>query len=170
MIQCLAQGHHKYHDRDSNPHASAGNTRAWVQWTRPLCNNTAIFCLLMTPTAHWSKCSERAKQLYVSATTEQKCQFDTALKLIQWLNCKTVSTQVWRLGMRANQFLKNTRWIFQIGVRRANVKQILCFSIFKISSVKIHIERGEGLLECKIGLGFLSVLFSNAHPVIVRDD
>ena len=43
MVKCLAQGH-KYRDRpgrDSNSHS--GNTRTWVQCTRPLSHNTQMF-------------------------------------------------------------------------------------------------------------------------------
>ena len=101
---------------------------------------------------------------YCKKKALRKCQFDTALELIQWLNCKIVSTQVWRLGMRANQFLKNTRWIFQIGVRRANVKQISCFSIFKISSVKIHIERGGGFVGMQNRVGIFICFVFQCSP------
>ena len=45
-LKCLAQGH-KRRDRpgrDSNPHS--GNTRTWVQFTRPLGHNTPTFWLI----------------------------------------------------------------------------------------------------------------------------
>ena len=39
-VKCLAQGH-KHRSQDPNPHS--GNTRTWVQCTRPLGHNTPVF-------------------------------------------------------------------------------------------------------------------------------
>ena len=58
MVKCLAQGHTRRDrpGRDSNPHS--GNTRTWVQCTRPLGHNT--------PRVPGSKISHRWTALFMT--------------------------------------------------------------------------------------------------------
>ena len=70
MVKCLAQGH-KRRDRpgrDSNPHS--GNTRTWVQCTRPLGHNTP--CVLQinqgVHLANWA--SKRHPQVLLANTMD----------------------------------------------------------------------------------------------------
>ena len=61
MVKCVAQGH-KRRDRpgrDSNPHS--GNTRTWVQCTRPLGHNTPHIWMYRSNLKEWYKIGINAR-------------------------------------------------------------------------------------------------------------